>query len=208
MTTSDPFAHIDRMYRVIYADPPWQYEQKKQGDCTRHYGTMSIEELCKLPVKSIAMRNSLLFMWTTWPILAQGTPLQVMKQWGFEPKGAAFVWIKTTAQGTPHLGLGRWTRGNSEPCMIGVRGENSFEIIDNSQPCLLGVSGKGPGRDARNVSQVVMSHRREHSRKPDRIRSEIERLCTRGPRIELFARTQTKGWDAWGNETTKYGGAG
>ena len=65
--------------------------------------------------------------------------------------------------------------------------------------CLLATKGR-PKRVSKSVSQLVVDIRREHSRKPDRIRDDIVNLCGDLPRIELFARQKTQGWDVWGNE--------
>ena len=80
-------------YHIIYADPPWQYRQSKgQGVAENHYPTMSVKEICNLPVSSIADKNSALFLWTTFPQLPEA--FQVMSAWGFTYKTVAFVWVK------------------------------------------------------------------------------------------------------------------
>lgn len=102
-----------KKYQIIYADPPWQYkvysEKGKGRSAENHYPTMSIEDICKLPVNKIASDDCVLFMWMTFPTLKEG--LKVIEEWGFKYKTVAFVWIKRNKK-TPSLfwGLGFWTR--------------------------------------------------------------------------------------------------
>src|SRR5579859_2875912 len=103
-------------YRVIYADPCWSYQDKGRSEpfpryrgVENHYSTLSVQELCLLPVDRLAGENCALFMWACWPLLAEA--LAVMKAWGFKYKTCAFDWIKTYADGSPVMGLGRYTRG-------------------------------------------------------------------------------------------------
>lgn len=103
---------------------------------------------------------------------------------GFIYKSIAFQWIKLNKKnGKPFYGLGRWTRGNTEPCLIAVKGK--------------------PKRISNSVFQLIQSPIREHSRKPDIVRSKIVELIGNYPRIELFARQKIKGWDSWGDEVPK-----
>jgi len=170
-------------YNIIYADPPWNYKvwSKDTGigrSAESHYKTMSIEDIYKLPVKSICDKNAALFLWVTYPLLPEG--LQTLKSWGFEYKTVAFTWAKTTAKDKYFMGLGYWTRANPEICLLGTRG--NMKRIDAG------------------VRNLQVHKVREHSRKPDEIRGEIVRLLGDLPRIELFARSQTQGWDVFGNE--------
>ena len=90
---------------MIYADPPWRYSQKGlQGAAEKHYPTMSIEELCALPVAELAAPDSVLFLWATFPQLPEA--LQLIRAWGFTYKSVAFL----------------WTRGNAEVCLLATRG--------------------------------------------------------------------------------------
>ena len=80
-------------YEIIYADPPWRYSAKKvQGAAENHYPTMSIDELCALPVAELAAKDSALFMWATFPQLPEA--LRLIRAWGFTYKSVAFVWLK------------------------------------------------------------------------------------------------------------------
>jgi len=140
---------------------------------------MSIEDICNLPIDKIASDNCALFMWVTFPTLEEG--LRVIKNWGFNYKTVAFVWIKQNKK-TPSLfwGLGFWTRANAEICILATRGR--------------------PKRVSAKVHQVIISPIEEHSKKPDEARKRIVELLGDLPRIELFARQKTKDWDVWGNE--------
>ena len=166
-------------YKIIYADPPWQYQDKGcNGNCADHYKTMSIDELKQLPIKDLADNDSVLFLWTTYPMLKEA--LELIDSWGFKYKSIAFQWVKTTSNGKYFYGLGRWTRGNTEPCLLATRGK--------------------PQRVSKAVSQLVLSPIRDHSRKPDEIRTKIVELMGNLPRVELFARTRFDGWDCYGDE--------
>ena len=105
-------------YQVIYADPPWRYEQKRlQGAAEHHYPTMSIEEICGLPVAEIAAKDSLLFLWATFPQLPEA--LRVISAWGFKYKTLAFLWLKKNKKADSWFyGMGFWTRGNAELCLL------------------------------------------------------------------------------------------
>jgi len=169
-----------KKYKVIYADPPWRYRfTKGQGVAEDHYPTMSMDELRELPVKELADKDCVLFLWVTFPMLRDAWGL--MDAWGFKFKTVAFVWIKLNRKADSlFTGLGFWTRSNAEICLLATKGH--------------------PKRQARNVHQVIVSHLEEHSKKPDEARQRIEVLMGDVPRIELFARQHPPGWDVWGNE--------
>ena len=103
-------------YEIIYADPPWRYSAKKvQGAAENHYPTMSIDELCALPVAELAAKDSALFMWATFPQLPEA--LRLIRAWGFTYKSVAFVWLKKNKKADSWFyGLGFWTRANAEVC--------------------------------------------------------------------------------------------
>jgi len=169
-----------KKYSVIYADPPWRYVRNKvQGAAENHYPTMSIEEIKQLPVEELADKDCALFLWITFPMLREAWG--VMDAWGFSFKTAAFVWIKLNPKSDGlFTGLGWWTRANAELCLLAIRGH--------------------PKRQARNVHQVILAPLERHSKKPDEARRRIEALMGDVPRIELFARQTSPGWDVWGNE--------
>ena len=167
-------------YSIIYADPPWQYQRSKvQGAAENHYPTMGIDEIRALPVAELAEKDCALFLWVTIPCLLEG--LSVLQAWGFQYKTIAFVWIKQNKKADSLFwGMGYWTRSNAEFCILATRGS--------------------PKRQSAGVHQVIVSHIEEHSKKPQEARERIVQLMGDVPRIELFARQKTPGWDVWGNE--------
>jgi site-specific DNA-methyltransferase (adenine-specific) len=169
-------------YKVIYADPPWSYDLKVgQGIADDEYKTMPLEEIKALPIRDMADENAVLFLWVTFPMLQEG--LEVIKAWGFQYKTCAFNWIKLNSDGTPFFGIGHYTKSNSELCLLAVKGK--VEIKSNK------------------VSQVIMSQKDKHSKKPYEAYSKIELMYGDIPRIELFARHKRQGWEAWGNQVPK-----
>jgi len=169
-----------KKFKVILADPPWSYQDSGcNGNAQSHYNTMSLKNICKLPINKLADEDCVLFMWVTYPLLPEA--LKVIESWGFKFKSIAFQWVKLNKKnGKPFYGLGRWTRGNTEPCFIATKGK--------------------PKRKANDVFQLIQSPIRKHSQKPVEQYELIERLMGDVPRIELFARTKRQGWDCWGNE--------
>lgn len=177
-----------KKYSIIYADPPWHYQQQgnknyNYGMATRYYTTMSIEDICNLPIQKIKTDDAILFLWATFPNI--GEALKVISAWGFEYKTAAFVWIKKNKKSNSNFwGMGAYTRANAEVCLLGV----SKNTKAKSQVI------------RHDISQIVESTIEVHSKKPDIVRDKIVALLGNIPRIELFARQQTEGWDVWGNE--------
>lgn len=109
-------------YQIIYADPPWSYNQRGRGAAENHYETMSIDDLEQLPVERLAAENAVLFLWATMPLLPEA--LDLGRAWGFSYKTCAFTWIKHyEPSGKPAMGGGMWTRANAELCLLFVRGE-------------------------------------------------------------------------------------
>jgi len=170
-----------KKYAIILADPPWRFNVwNRDTGCGRsadsHYKTMTLDDIKELKIPS--SDNSVLFMWAVLPQLNEA--LQVIKSWGFTFKTVAFVWVKLNKDGTPFTGMGYWTRANAEICLLATKGKIS--------------------RQSKSVKQVILSQRQEHSKKPDEVRNRIVQLMGDLPRIELFARQKTEGWDVWGNE--------
>ena len=140
---------------------------------------MSIDELCALPVESLAAKDCLLFLWATFPMLPEA--LRLIKALGFSYKTVAFVWLKQNRKSpTWFYGLGYWTRGNAEICLLAKRAK--------------------PKRHSAAVHQFIISPIEQHSKKPDVTRDKIVELAGDLPRVELFARQKCPGWDAWGNK--------
>ena len=190
-----------KKYNILYADPPWSYNDKGcNGNAAQHYPLMKDADICALPIKDIAADDCVLFMWATYPKLQEA--LDVIKAWGFTYKTIGFQWVKQNRSGEGHFfGLGRWTRGNSEPCLIATKGDACHLTLDEegTAPCLIATKGK-PKRVSASVGQLVFSPLRAHSQKPDEVRDRIVDLMGDLPRIELFARSAAEGWDCWGNE--------
>lgn len=174
-----------KKYKVIYADPPWEYKQSgpTRGIAKKYYPTMSTEEICALPVGNIATDDAVLFMWATFPNI--GEALKVIGSWGFIYKTAAFVWVKKNPKSNTNFwGMGAYTRANAEPCLLAIRkNTRASEVVKR-----------------RDIHQIIEAPVREHSRKPDEARERIVQLLGDVPRIELFAREKAPGWDVWGNE--------
>jgi N6-adenosine-specific RNA methylase IME4 len=181
-------------FGVFMADPPWKFVTRSAKGLARspdrHYPTMAIDEIKALPVGALAAKNSMLGLWTTGPHLELA--LQVMAAWGFAYSGFGFVWIKLN-KGAPTLfvpqsheiwmGLGYTTRKNAEVCLFGRRGH--------------------PKRLAKDVREVILSPRREHSRKPAEVIDRMQRLYP-GPYLEMFSREPREGWSSWGNDVHKF----
>jgi N6-adenosine-specific RNA methylase IME4 len=171
----------NKKYQIIYADPPWQYRDKagKRG-ADKKYEVKDKQWIDNLPVIDIADDNSILFLWVTMPHL--NGCWELITKWGFEYKTVAFTWVKRNKEApTWFWGMGSWTRANAELCLLATRGK--------------------PKRMNAGIHSVIDSAIREHSQKPDEVRDRIVKLCGDVPRIELFAREITPGWDAWGNQT-------
>lgn len=184
----------DMSYQVIYADPPWRYADKRagRGGAEAHYRTMGPEEI--LALRPPADTDAALLMWATWPMLPDA--MAVIRAWGFEYRTLGLIWVKTTKKGQgepfddarPPLfwGCGQWTRSNTEPCLLAIRGAVK------------------PPAD-RGVHQVICAPAGAHSRKPAEARRRIERMFPGQRMLEMFAREAAPGWDRWGDEAPTVG---
>ena len=173
----------EKKYSVILADPPWRYRAYSGKDVGRtaesHYPTMALEDIKALPVADIADKDCALFLWVTFPCLLEG--MEVIRAWGFTYKTVAFVWVKQNKKSASLFwGMGFWTRSNAELCILATRGR--------------------PKRAHAGVHQIVISPVEEHSKKPGEVHRRICQLMGSVPKIELFARRKTGGFDVWGNE--------
>jgi len=172
-------------YKVIYADPPWTfstYSRKGKGrSAEAYYDCMALADIKALPVAEWAADDCVLLLWATDPLLEKA--FEVIRAWGFTYKTVGFYWAKLRRPAPVYddesffTGLGFWTRANPETCLLATRGK--------------------PHRLSANVRKLIISPRREHSRKPDEVYPRIEALCD-GPYLEMFARTSRPGWDRWG----------
>lgn len=162
-----------KRYRIVYADPPWSYNDKQEtdmlGGAVKHYSTMSMDEICAFPVP--ADDNAVLFIWTTSPMLEDA--FKVINAWGFKYK-SSFVWDKVAHN------MGHYNSVRHEFLLIATRGSCTPDV-----PKL--------------YDSVVSIERTEHSRKPAVFRNMIDTLYPTGERLELFAREAPEGWDVWGD---------
>ena len=158
-------------FGTVYADPPWAYSnQATRASTDNHYDTMSVEDICALPVQDLAADEAHLHLWTTNAFLFETQ--KIMEAWGFEYK-SVYVWVKT------QMGIGNYWRVSHELMLLGVRGGLTFQEHDKMS------WGEFP--------------RTKHSAKPKPIRAIIEGVSP-GPRLELFGREAVHGWAVWGNE--------
>jgi N6-adenosine-specific RNA methylase IME4 len=174
-----------RQFQTILADPPWRFQNKTGKVAPEHrrlspYATMTLDEICALPVAEIAAPAAQLYLWCPNALLPDG--LAVMAAWGFTYK-ANIVWHKIRKDGGPDgRGVGFYFRNVTELILFGTRGKNARTLA--------------PGR--RQVNYLA-TRKREHSRKPDEQYSLIE-SCSPGPYLELFGRGIRPGWSAWGDQ--------
>jgi N6-adenosine-specific RNA methylase IME4 len=174
-------------YGAILADPPWAFKTYGGKHTTPHrgaqdhYSVMPFEEIAKLPVSDMAAKDCALFMWVVDSHLDEAFKLGAA--WGFNFKTRTFTWRKLTSGGAAKIGMGYWTRKQTEMCWLFTKGK--------------------PARLSKGVREIIDAQRREHSRKPDEQYERIEALVG-GPYLEMFARTRRPGWDVWGNQTEKF----
>ena len=164
-------------YRVIYADPPWQYGDERaggnHGGAVDHYNTMGINELKNMPIVSLAEDNAVLFLWATAPLLPEA--LELINAWGFKYK-TNFIWDKVKHN------MGHYNSVRHELLLIATKGSctpDNVELFDS-------------------VQSIERTDR--HSEKPEEFRKIIDTLYTYGNKLEMFARKQVEGWEVFGNE--------
>jgi N6-adenosine-specific RNA methylase IME4 len=172
-------------FGTILADPPWQFENRTGKMAPEHkrlsrYGTLELDEILGLPVRSLVGETAHLYLWVPNALLLEG--LKVMEAWGFKYK-TNIIWHKVGKDGGPDgRGVGFYFRNVTEMILFGVRGKNARTLA--------------PGR--RQVD-FLATQKREHSRKPDELYEIIE-ACSPGPHLELFARGRRENWTVWGNQ--------
>jgi N6-adenosine-specific RNA methylase IME4 len=178
----------ERRFATILADPPWQFANRTGKIAPEHarlsrYGTMTLDEIAKLPISEFVEPTAHLYLWCPNALLPEG--LAVMKAWGFNYK-SNIVWHKIRKDGgSDGRGVGFYFRNVTELILFGVRGKNARTLA--------------PGRRQVNL---LGTRKREHSRKPDEQYKIIE-ACSPGPFVELFARGARDGWASWGNEANE-----
>lgn len=176
-----------KKYRTIYADPPWQFQNRTGKVAPEHkrlsrYSTMALDDIKKIPVTSVADEKCHLYLWVPNALLPDG--LAVMQAWGFEYK-TNIIWEKIRKDGEPDgRGVGFYFRNVTEILLFGVKGEKNRTL--------------DAGRSQVNL---IRSMKREHSRKPDEFVSLIE-SCSPPDYLEMFARGKRDGWDMWGDQAT------
>ena len=171
-----------KRYNLIYADPPWSFRDKAnagQRGASHKYPCMAVGAICDLPIGDIAAPDCLLAMWHVGAMPREA--LAVVDAWGFKLKTMkGFTWHKLTKHGKDHFGMGHWSRANTEDCLFATRGKIR--------------------RINAGVPQLIHAKVGRHSEKPEEARDRLVRLAGDIPRVELFARTSTPGWDMFGNE--------
>ena len=165
-------------FRVIYSDPAWSYNDKQEtpqlGGAAKHYDTMSVNEICSLPVKEISEKDSVLFLWVTSPLLEDA--FTVIKAWGFKYK-TSFVWDKVKHN------MGHYNSVRHEMLLIATKGSCT--------------------PDNKKLYDSVQSIERNdnHSEKPIEFLNIIDDLYNYGNKLEMFCRDIKKDkWYGWGNE--------
>lgn len=183
-------------YRLIMADPPWQYNDQgtrlspayegKQRKSGRHYDTMGLAEICALGdwVKWITADNAILLLWSTNPI-KETHPWPVIKAWGFR-YSTAIPWIKARWDERQQrfiyqIGGGKTTRSCSEELLVCTKGKGASLVVDRGIPGAI-IAPKS-GHSAKPIEQYVIA----------------ERMVPRGTYLEMFARSRRPGWDYWGD---------
>ncbi|MFL5294811.1 MAG: MT-A70 family methyltransferase [Phenylobacterium sp.] len=174
-----------RKFKTILADPPWQFQNRTGKVAPEHrrlsrYSTMTLDDICALPVEGVAAETAHLYLWVPNALLPEG--LRVMQAWGFTYK-SNLIWHKIRKDGgSDGRGVGFYFRNVTEVILFGVRGKNARTLQ--------------PGRSQVNM---IETRKREHSRKPDEQYRLIE-ACSPGPYLEMFARGERKKWSVWGNQ--------
>lgn len=190
LVSTDLFSDlVGQDFDCILADPPWSYGKSKPrkkshrgGNPQSHYPTMSADEIKRLPVDSIAAKNSILFLWVTNPKLWIGG--DVMDAWGFKYQ-TTITWVKTTQAGDVNKGgLGFYFRGATEHVLVGTRGKVSIPTHLREENVVLATKGR-------------------HSAKPTELMEKVERVTHGMKRVELFARLQREGWTSFGNQVER-----
>jgi len=187
-------------YNVIYADPPWSYENKKTGGsmisgASDKYNLMTNEDIIRMPLRDITEKDCVCFLWATVPLLPEG--METLKAWGFKYK-TMITWRKVMS-----MGMGYWFRGQCEHLLLGVKGNvKAFR----QQKCNFYES------EVFELDECYQSKCGKHSQKPQHFRELISKAVKvsflEPKKLELFARSREgmfsdyeyEGWDVYGNE--------
>ena len=158
-------------YNIIVVDPPWQYGTKYDPETRRvasPYPEMSLEEIIKEPIPDRTDENCVLWLWTTNAFIHDA--FHILERWGFEPK-TILTWVKN------RFGLGNWLRGQTEHCILAVKGKPVVNLT--------------------NQSTVLFADVKRHSEKPDEFYEFVDSLCF-GKKLDYFSRKNREGWDTFG----------
>jgi len=183
---NDLLSFVDgRQFSTILADPPWRFANRTGKMAPEHrrlsrYETLSIEEICALPVAQCVTEPAHLYLWVPNALLPWG--LRTLEAWGFTYK-TNIIWHKVRKDGGPDgRGVGFYFRNVTEVILFGVRGNNARTR-----------------KAGRRQVNIIKSRKQEHSRKPDE-QFDIIKACSPGPYLELFARGNRPGWACWGTQ--------
>ncbi len=188
--SDDLIQRIDNQkFATILADPPWQFQNRTGKVAPEHrrlnrYGTMTLADICALPVAQLTEETAHLYLWVPNALLPEG--LSVLAAWGFQYK-SNIVWHKIRKDGGPDgRGVGFYFRNTTELVLFGIRGKNARTLAAG-----------------RRQVNILKTRKREHSRKPDEFYDIVE-SCSPGKYLELFARGSRPGWTTWGNQADAY----
>ena len=177
---AQPLSAPEGPFDVIVIDPPWHYDARPEDASHRArnpYPDMSVEEICALDLPSRLAPDAIVWIWTTNAFMRSA--YDVADAWKLDVK-TILTWTKN------RMGLGDWLRGQTEHCLLCVRGRPVVTLT--------------------NQTTALSAPLREHSRKPDEFYVLVDALC-HGRKLEWFARTSRPGWAAFGAEASKFSGA-
>ena len=189
-------------YRTIVADPPWEYDEgfatvpdrprpeARAAGADRTlasiivrslpYSSMSVADVCALPLRELVAPDANLFLWTTNRYLPDA--FDVLTDWGFRYRQTV-VWAKPPG---------------SRPPFRATVAPNCAEFL------LIARRGRGAPLGQPWESNVfTIARPAGHSQKPEAFLDYIEAISP-GPYLELFARRQRLGWDTWGDEALEH----
>jgi N6-adenosine-specific RNA methylase IME4 len=176
-------------FSTILVDPPWQFENRTGKMAPEHkrlkrYSTLSLGDIQNIPLDKVINSTAHLYLWVPNALLPEG--IKLLEGWGFKYK-TNIIWYKVRKDGGPDgRGVGFYFRNVTEILLFGIKGIHARTLA--------------PGRTQTNI---IVSRKREHSRKPDEQYKIIEE-CSPGPYLELFARGKRNNWTCWGNQTENY----
>lgn len=193
-------------YQLIYVDPPWEYGNKvSNGAAVNHYKTMSLADLKRIPVWSLAAESAVLAMWYTGTHTEEA--IELAEAWGFRIRTMkGFTWVKLNQNAEQRfnkaLTEGDLLDFNDLLAMLNTetRMNGGNHTRANTEDLLIATRGTGLTRASASIKQVVYSCLGEHSEKPWEVRNRLEQLYGDVKRVELFARESWPGWDRWGNQ--------